>query len=333
MGAWEEIVDYTVPSNTTSVILDNFGTITKDDFIKISFTHTNSSGSGSEISIFPNTTAGVSGHNTTTNYHRQELNGGDTGVGAARVNVNNVTFCPGNQTNYSLIYFKLSENNRANFFNNNFRTLDSSLFTRFFYVTSSGVTFADPITSLTFTSTVTNGLGANSRIQIYKLAAEKVADITVTSNTARVDITGLDIKKGDEYLLVSDVVTVNGDNFPNLMVNGNTTRSNYYSQLIAGNGSTSTAVRFNEAIYLAMNSAGQRALGYSHIKLSNIGAYTSQNYTIKHMGTSDLRVENFFISSTAENITSINQLNIVSLANRNGTGSRFELYKLYEGGN
>jgi hypothetical protein len=33
MGAWQEIVDYTVPSNTTSVVLDSFGTITKDDFV------------------------------------------------------------------------------------------------------------------------------------------------------------------------------------------------------------------------------------------------------------------------------------------------------------
>jgi hypothetical protein len=35
MGAWQEIVDYTVPSNTTSVVLDSFGTITKDDFVKV----------------------------------------------------------------------------------------------------------------------------------------------------------------------------------------------------------------------------------------------------------------------------------------------------------
>ena len=41
MGAWQEIVDYTVPSNTTSVVLDSFGTITKDDFVKVVITGTN----------------------------------------------------------------------------------------------------------------------------------------------------------------------------------------------------------------------------------------------------------------------------------------------------
>jgi hypothetical protein len=36
------------------------------------------------------------------------------------------------------------------------------------------------------------------------LAAEKVADITVGSNTTQVDISSLSIDKDSEYLLVSD---------------------------------------------------------------------------------------------------------------------------------
>jgi hypothetical protein len=43
------------------------------------------------------------------------------------------------------------------------------------------------ITSFTLRS-INNGIGTGSRIQIYKLAAEKVADITVGSNTTQVDI-------------------------------------------------------------------------------------------------------------------------------------------------
>jgi hypothetical protein len=295
----------------------------KDDFIKIFVTHTNNNTSvQSNISILAN-------NSTTNNYTRQILFGNGTSVVADRGTSNAVAFetVPLRTQNY-FGYIKLSENNVFNSFGN--YDYNSGPLLVFNYITSSGATFANGITSITLQSGVTNGLGAGSRIQIYRLAAEKVADITVTSNTTQVDITGLDIQKGSEYLLVSDMV--NGSTSSNLIqlfVNNNTTRTNYYTQIILGNGSSAVAGRSNYPEFAGYGS-GERMLTYSHIKLSNIGAYTAQNYSIRNYGTNTLSLWNNFLSSTFENLTSINQINIVSLSsNMLGTGTRFQLYKLY----
>jgi hypothetical protein len=330
MGAWEEIVDYTVPSNTTSVVLNNFGTITKDDFIKVVMTHTNNTGGNSRIQLFPNTTAGVSGFDTGSNYTLQRLLGDGSSISASRSTFNELSFGTANTTTYVNAYLKLSENGKFNIFANHTPNLSSSLFLRFVYTTSSNLTFNDAITSLTFFAPSTDGLGAGSRIQIYRLAAEKVADITVTSNTTQVDITGLNIEKDSEYLLVSNGVNATGSNNNLLMTpNNQTTITNYFTQSIAGFGSSSGASRRNEPRFMFM-SGNQRGLTHTHIKLSNIEAYTFQSYGINQVGQSTIVLDNNFSSSTAENITSINQLNIISdQTNGIGSGSRFELYKLY----
>jgi hypothetical protein len=331
MGAWQEIVDYTVPSNTTSVVLDSFGTITKDDFVKVSITHVNGSSSSVILSVFPNTTAGVSGYNTQTNYTSQLLIGNDSFVNSLRINRNEVTFVGGSSTNYSLIYLKLSENNTVNFLGNNFRTIDSSLQTRFFYTTSNNLTFNDPITSLTFTSDQTNGIGTGSRIQIYKLAAEKVADITVGSNTTQVDISSLSIDKDSEYLLIQNGVPNTLDSIYGLYVNDDITGTNYYYQFIGGSGSSASAGRTNNSFTVPVRNANEYSVCYSHIKLSNIGAATFQTYALVGVGSTVPQVTNAFASTTSESITSITKLNIRStITNGIGAGSRFTLYKLYE---
>ena len=325
MAAWKEIVDYTVPSNTTSVTFNNFGTITKDDFIKINATIVNNNVGNVAIGILGNSSV-------SSNYHRQSLSASGSIVAAARANDHFVSGINALKTTNMMIYGKLSENDRLNLFSNTFQEIDSAVQNTFFYTTSSGVTFADHITSLTFTSNVTNGIGAGSRIQIYKLTAKKVADILVTSNTTQVDITGLDIKKGDEYLLVGEHNWATLNQGLSLFANNNTTATNYFSQQIRGNGSNADASRTNGSLIVNSAQPGQPNLFYSHIKLSNIGAYTAQNYVIRRMG-SELQTQNYFLSSSAENITSITNLTLSTNNNGIGSGSRFELYRLYKGGN
>jgi hypothetical protein len=328
MGAWEEIVDYTVPSNTTSVTLNNFGEITKDDFIKITYTNISNINSDANINLYPNTSSGVSGFNSASNYKFQILIGLGSNVIADRLTGATLFSSSLNATTYSSTYFKIAENNTVNYFTNGYYNLTLLPRVDLFYTTST-ITFPDPITSLTFNSEVTNAIGTGSRIQIYRLAAEKVADIVVSSNTTQVDITGLDIQKGSEYLLVSDGLIGGSSDYWELFVNNNTTSSNYYVQFINGEGTTAAAGRNNLADF-SESGSNTRFLTYSHIKLSNIGAYTSQNYSIREFGTSSLRIVNKFISSTAENITSINQLNIRSFrSNGIQSTSRFQLYKLY----
>jgi hypothetical protein len=223
----------------------------------------------------------------------------------------------------------MSENGKYNSFATRYDQITSSLIAGFVYTTSSNLTFNDTITSLTFTASVTNGLGTGSRIQIYRLDAEKVADITTTSNQTQVDISSLSIGKDSEYLLVSDIDNNDtSSNYFEFFVNDNTTSNTYYAQNIQGNGSTASAGRNNLADYSDV-SASLKVLTYSHIKLSEIGAYTSQNYGIRDYGTSSPRLQNIFISSTSEAITSITKLNIKSFRTSGiKSGSRFILYKL-----
>jgi 3D (Asp-Asp-Asp) domain-containing protein len=324
MGAWQEIVDYTVPSNTTSVVLDSFGTITKDDFVKVVATMVNNSGGSTLYRLFPTS------NTTNTNYHRQSLFGSGSSVGAGRSNENLIGGAANGATVTNYTYVKLSENDKFNAFSNSNWSISSSLENSFFYTTQSTGTTTS-ITSFTYAARDTNGIGTGSRIQIYKLAAEKVADITVGSNTTQVDISSLSIDKDSEYLLVSDYVHgAAGNNF-DLFVNNNTTLTDYYTQRIQGNGSTASASRDNSARVGYLDSNNLRFLSYGHIKLSNIGAYTSQNYSMQDMGTSSMFLRNDFVSSVAENITSITSINVRSRAtNGFGVGTRLQLYKLYE---
>jgi hypothetical protein len=329
MGAWTEIVDYTVPSNTTSVVLDDFGTITKNDFYKIVTTFVYASATQDEIFLYFNTTAGVSGATTNSNYHAQVLAGQGTSIVVARVNTANYGFLEGNGNSSSVAYVKVSENGKTNVFATTNYSISSEVRTRFDYATSSNLTFNDPITSITFTANQTNGIGDGSRIQIYRLDAEKVADITVASDTTQVDISSLSIGKDSEYLLVADIAKgASGSSVVGLYVNDNTTATNYYSQRIEGNDSTAAADRFNSAFFTNLFDS-TRSMIYAHIKLSEIGAYTAQSYTISHAGTTTLTLRNFFISSTSEAITSITKLNVKSdVASGIGSDSRFTLYKL-----
>ena len=317
MGAWTEIVDYTVPANTTSVTLTNFGTITKDDFVKVVGTFNSTAAGSIDVQLVANSSV-------TSNYHNQYLFADTTSISAARSNAAFIQLGRQSNDGTTLGYLKLSENNRLNMLFNDTRVITdgNQVQVNYTYSTSSGATFPSGITSLTFTAN--RNMEAGSRIQIYKLAAQKVADVKVPANTTQVDLTGFTIEKGSEYLLVSDAGT--GALF--VYVNDNTTDSNYWSQSIYGGGTSANAGRQNNP--LLINSSSTRVLVYSHIKLSEISAYTKQSYGIILNGETAPTVANHFASSTAENITSITKLNIKSSA-ANGilAGSRFMLYKLY----
>jgi hypothetical protein len=326
MGAYTEIVDYTWAADETSRTFSGLS-ITEDDFIKVVMTFVNNVASEVTIRCFPNTAAGVSGFDTTTNYHAQLLLGSGTSVVAVRRSANVLNVTSANGTSSVLAYIKMSENGKSNFFTNRLNDNTSTLSNVFDYTTSSNLTFNDPITSLTFSADQTNAIGTGSRIQIYRLDAEKVADITTTENATQVDISSLSIGKDSEYLLVSDIVSDVTGGAIRLMVNDNTTETDYYSQGIVGNDSSASASRSNEAIFQIIRTG--RNLGYAHIKLSEIGAYTAQTYNIELVGDSGIQLRNYFISSTSEAITSITKLNIQSgVADKLLTGTRFILYKL-----
>jgi len=327
MAVWEEIVDYTVPSNTTSVDFTGLN-ITKDDFIKVVMTDYRTAGSNSaNMNIYFNNNQNLS------DYASQLLWGIGATIYADRFSGGQDVSSLYAQTSSGkqgriISYLKLSENNKMNWFANGTYTFDGDLRHQFTYGTT--ISNFTSVNQITF-KPISGGLGANSRIQIYRLTAEKVADITVASNTTQVDITGLNIDKGSEYLLVSDVTnTLSVSAYVNLFQNNSTNESDYYTAYIVGADTTAASVRLNNSRILLNHDTEKGSLAYSHIKLSNIGAFTTQNYSLQRSGFSTLRLENTFNSSTAENIASINSLNLsASETNGIGTGSRFQLYKLY----
>lgn len=323
MGAWTEIVDYTVPSNTTSVVLNNFGTITKDDFIKVVATFTNATGSFIDVALLANSS-------TTSNYHNQLLISDGTGVSASRSNTSLIhagrSITDG--TGLTVGYLKLSENDRFNMFFNDTRVISdgTQLQVNYTYSTSSGATFTSGITSLTFSAA--NSIKAGSRIQIYRLDAEKVADITVASNTTQVDISNLSIGKDSEYLLVADIVA-SGNPLRSTLRPNDIANNQFYYQSIDGDGTSAFAGK-NQFPFVIYAEGNNRAIGYIHIKLSEIGAYTHQSYMMAEYGSSEVNIKNSFASSISEAITSITKL---TFDRYSGTvdyaaGSRFMLYKL-----
>jgi hypothetical protein len=320
MGAYTELVDFTFTANETSRTFSGLS-IGKGDFIRFVVTAVNPAGSSTNYRLLANST-------TNTNYHTQELGGFSTTVYAARSNQNVIGANRTGETNLMSGFIKISENDKVNIFTNEFLALLSDVNNLFKYITQSGGTSTSSITSLTLEASQTNGIGTGSRIQIYRLDAEKVADITTTENATQVDISSLSIGKDSEYLLVSTIVS-NNNNFSNqLFINDNTTATNYYNQRIYGNGSSAIADRNNTADFNTVGGTGATSVGYAFIKLSEIGAYTVQSY-YNRLTSSSIWASNRFISSTAENITSITKLNIKAEGtNGIGSGSRFELYKL-----
>lgn len=155
-----------------------------------------------------------------------------------------------------------------------------------------------------------------------------LADVTVGTATTSVDITGLNIGKEEEILLVSDVInaTVNATDIY-LYPNSNTTATNYYWQRLVADGSTIAATRSNENRVMEVPN-GTKSFAYMSIKLTNNGYYTVQSNVSKIYGGGSIIYQNFYLKSTftMTSITSLKVSSVSSLAI--GIGSRFQLYKV-----
>lgn len=157
-----------------------------------------------------------------------------------------------------------------------------------------------------------------------------IASHTVSgSATTQVDFTGLNIVKGEEILIVFDVVNaIASDNSISIFFNGNYTATNYYNQEIKGDGAAITASRGNNA-YVGGVSNGNKTLMYVNVALQNSGYITAMGDNTRNYGTpTALQWMNRYVSSTftATSITSIRLL--MSGTNGIGIGSNIEIYKV-----
>jgi len=323
MGAWTELQNYTVPSTTTAVTLNNFGTITKDDFVRIVIT-LNASQS-IDLKLYGNSVTGDSNY-----WHQYLYNDGTDSYAGQRAFplLGDIRIGTSAVLN---VYLKLSQSNKLVTFAYGDRRHDSSLALDYAFTTSLN-DFTGGITSLTFQGQISNGIGSGTRIQIYRLDAEKVADITVANTANQIDLTGFEMNKGSKYLLIADTISANDSNDFSVMPNDLTTQTQYYTQYLQGSNTSRGAGRLNfSSINFHFSTTGINSLAYVYINLSQIGAYTHQSHMITRVGLSNPVITNYVTSSTYENLTSINKLNILAFNKTNGigAGTRFMLYKLY----
>lgn len=164
---------------------------------------------------------------------------------------------------------------------------------------------------------------------VVKNEYQKLADITVSgSAVTQVDISGLNIGKGEEIVLVSQFTNASASTVAlRLMFNGNYTLTNYYSQECYADGTAIGAIRVNNPMVLNALS-GLTSLINSKIKLTNNSYIVAQNDIENKIGGSSVNVSSTY-QTTTFTATSINSLRIATdTANAIGIGSRFQLYRV-----
>lgn len=155
---------------------------------------------------------------------------------------------------------------------------------------------------------------------------ELLADIEVTSATTSVDITGLNIGKGDEVVLVSDIKNTSVSTSIYYLY-FNATTSGYYSQGLSASATTYPGARTTDARMLDI-ATNQNASLVSNVKLTNSGYVISQNNSVENYGSSSVLLNNFYATTTFT-ATSVTEVRVTgSVANSIGIGSRFQLYKI-----
>ena len=155
---------------------------------------------------------------------------------------------------------------------------------------------------------------------------ELLADITVGTATTSVDITGLNIGKGDEIVLVSDIKNTSASTSIYYLY-FNATTSGYYSQGLSASATSYPGARTTDARMLDI-ATNQNASLVSNIKLTNRGYVISQNNSVENYGSSSVLLNNFYATTTFT-ATSVTEVRVTgSVANSIGIGSRFQLYKI-----
>lgn len=161
---------------------------------------------------------------------------------------------------------------------------------------------------------------------------ELLADITVGTATTSVDITGLNIGKGDEVVLVSDVANVTTFCGYGLFVNNNTTSTNYWSQHLAGVGTSVVAERTNNPRYLYNNSAVLRSVSIAKIKLTNSGYFIFQSSSSRDYSNGTRILVGDWYGTSTFTMSAITSLKtICEVTNNISSGSRFQIYRIAGG--
>jgi hypothetical protein len=157
---------------------------------------------------------------------------------------------------------------------------------------------------------------------VVKNEYQLLADIIVGTATTNVDISSLNLVKGEEYIFVINYIPTSPSDIY-IRINNNTTESNYYVQYLSFNGTTIASAKLNAPW---LTGASNSSLNITKIKLTNNGYFMYQAHTVREYGGSGSYIYNFYGTSTFTS-TSITSINLRSSA-QIGIGSRIQLYKV-----
>jgi len=263
---------------------------------------------------------------TTANYYSQWLEASGTYIAGYRYNENYIGII--GATNYIFKAFIKLTNDGHYVISEKSTTSHGATSPGIYDVVMTSTFTMTNITSLQLNAINANGIGINSRIQLYKVA-EKVDEVIVAgSSVTQVDFTGLDIGKGNEYLLVSDVFNGGTSEDANIYFNNDTTTSNYYSQRIYVTSTTVVAGRSNTPNYISnVPSLTGRSLAITNIKLANSGYINYQSNVVSSYGSTGIWINKWY-GATVGTSSSITKISVAGATNNIAVGSRYELYKL-----
>ena len=305
------IADITISTATTQVDIDLTSTpIEKGELYELEMSMINNGANGVVSLMFNDNT-------TLTNYYFQQLVAFGTSTSGFRGNNNAIMSFNTGLNSMCKVYIKLSNDGKGISISNNLSRYGSSTPELWNYVNTSTFTMTS-ITKLNIVSADVGAIGVNSRIQLRKVAT-KVDEIIVSTATTQIDFT-TDIGKGNEYLLVSDILG-NSDYY--LYANDDT--SGYNTQRLLASSTTVTGARTTNALFTKSTT---KALSVTNVKLPNSGLFNYQSNAIKEYGGSGVELYKYYGSEDTAK-TSITKLSIVSAsANQLGIGTRVEVYKM-----
>jgi hypothetical protein len=154
---------------------------------------------------------------------------------------------------------------------------------------------------------------------------KKVAEVSVSADTTEADITGLDILTDKLYLVEicsKNPTATTGE--VQLCINGNTTLTNYYCQLIDGTGTSAGANRLNRPAVLTTD-AGTMSHCICFVSLDPWGYYRALSTATRNTGAN--LNSSFKVVSSTFTVTNITALNFLhNVAGGLGAGTRIMIY-------
>lgn len=320
MIAYDLVGDITVSSTTTSVSFTGLNITSDDEYLLVSDIYNSDSSGGATMHIL------VNGNTTLTNYYSQYAFAESTTVSGARGN--NAYYSYTYPLSYceSITHLRLNNSGYFSYNSNMNYRLGSSSTAAMRLVGSSTFTMSS-ITQITLLSSTASKIMSGSRFRLYKLKAQKVSDILVSTAVTQVNITGLSIDTTGEYLMTVEFTGTSGA--INIYANGNTTQTYYELEKLSASNTSVSGYRYNTSNLMQYGPSLYLSFAMINLKLTSNGYFTAQSNSIRGVGVSSIELEDSKITAYSFTISSISTLNLIStVSGEIRSGTRIKLYKL-----